>query len=218
MKPCITLVTLAVEDLSRAVQFYRNGLGLETEGIVGEEFENGAVAFFDLEHGLRLALWQRSSLARDAGLPQDPPSTTDACLAHNVAEPAEVDAVVAEVERAGGTVVKRPHKTFYGGYAAYFKDLDAHLWEVAWNPQMLPASPGDPLAPLPQIAPGRYRHYKGGEYEVVGVARHSETLEPLVVYKPLYNDSGLWVRPHGMFTGEVTVDGRVRRRFERVAE
>lgn len=74
----------------------------------------------------------------------------------------------------------------------------------------------DDLPPLPQTPTGRYRHYKGGEYEVVGVARHSETLEPLVVYRPLYNASGLWVRPHGMFFEEVEIDGVNRPRFARV--
>ena len=75
----------------------------------------------------------------------------------------------------------------------------------------------DDLAPLPAAAPGRYRHYKGGEYEVIGVARHSETHEPLVVYRPLYNDSGLWVRPHAMFFGQVLVNGQWEARFARVA-
>ncbi len=74
----------------------------------------------------------------------------------------------------------------------------------------------DDLHPLPPTPTGRYRHYKGGEYEVIGVARHSETLEPLVVYRPLYNDSGLWVRPHAMFFGELEVDGRQTRRFSPV--
>lgn len=69
------------------------------------------------------------------------------------------------------------------------------------------------LPPLPDARPGRYRHYKGGEYEVVGVARHSETLEPMVVYRPLVNASGLWVRPHAMFFEDVEVDGRRRPRF-----
>ncbi|MFG6430954.1 DUF1653 domain-containing protein [Roseateles sp. LYH14W] len=73
------------------------------------------------------------------------------------------------------------------------------------------------LPPLPAIAPGRYRHYKGLDYEVMGVARHSETLEALVVYRPLYNDSGWWVRPFDMFTGTLEVDGVVRKRFERIA-
>jgi len=75
----------------------------------------------------------------------------------------------------------------------------------------------DDLPPLPAIAPGRYRHYKGLEYEVMGVARHSETLEALVVYRPLYNDSGWWVRPYDMFTGTLEVDGVVRQRFEHMA-
>ena len=69
------------------------------------------------------------------------------------------------------------------------------------------------LPPLPSIAPGRYRHYKGGEYEVLATARHSETLEVVVVYRPLYNDSGLWVRPHAMFFGDVEIDGRRQPRF-----
>ena len=69
------------------------------------------------------------------------------------------------------------------------------------------------LPSLPETCLGRYRHYKGGEYEVVGVARHSETLEPLVVYRPLYNASGLWVRPHAMFFEHVSLDGKLQPRF-----
>jgi hypothetical protein len=138
MKPRITLVTLGVDDLKRAVAFYRDGLGFNTEGIVGEQFENGAVAFFDLESGLRLALWPRQSLAKDSGLPPGVRSATEFALAHNVSSPAEADAVMAEVQRAGGTIVKPAQKTVWGGYAGYFQDLDGHLWEVAWNPEMLP--------------------------------------------------------------------------------
>jgi hypothetical protein len=74
----------------------------------------------------------------------------------------------------------------------------------------------DDLPPLPDTPTGRYRHYKGGEYEVIGVARHSETLEPLVVYRPLYNASGLWVRPHAMFFGSLDVDGVAVARFEHI--
>jgi hypothetical protein len=73
------------------------------------------------------------------------------------------------------------------------------------------------LSPLPSIPLGKYRHYKGGEYEVLGVVRHSESLEPMVLYKPLYNDSGLWARPFAMFAGEVEVDGKKRQRFAFVA-
>lgn len=74
----------------------------------------------------------------------------------------------------------------------------------------------DDLPPLPDTTPGRYRHYKGGEYEVIGVARHSETHEPLVVYRPLYKNSGWWVRPHAMFFEDIEVDGRRQPRFVRI--
>jgi len=72
------------------------------------------------------------------------------------------------------------------------------------------------LPPLPDTPTGRYRHHKGGEYEVIGVTRHSETLEALVIYRPLYNQTGLWARPHAMFFGEIEVDGRWRPRFARI--
>jgi catechol 2,3-dioxygenase-like lactoylglutathione lyase family enzyme len=138
VKPRITLVTLGVDDLERVVRFYRDGLGLYTEGIVGQEFEYGAVAFFELQPGLRLALWPRTSLAQDTGLPAGPPSATEFSLAHNVAAKAEVDAVMAQATAAGAVIVKPAQETFYGGYAGYFQDPDKHLWEVAWNPRLLP--------------------------------------------------------------------------------
>jgi len=72
-------------------------------------------------------------------------------------------------------------------------------------------------APLPETPVGRYRHYKGGEYEVLGVVRHSETLEPLVLYRPLYDQPDLWVRPYAMFFEAVEVDGLRKPRFERLA-
>jgi len=139
MQPRITFITLTVDDLERAVRFYRDGLGLATQGIVGEEFEHGAVAFFDLAHGLRLALWPRASLAHDSGLPVGPRSSTEVCLAHNVAAREEVDTVMAQAKQAGAAFVKTAHDTFWGGYAGYFQDPDGHLWEVAFNPQLLPA-------------------------------------------------------------------------------
>ena len=74
----------------------------------------------------------------------------------------------------------------------------------------------DDLAPLPELAPGRYRHHKGGEYEVLGVVRHSETLEPLVLYRALYGQMGLWVRPAAMFSERIHIDGHSRLRFEKV--
>jgi hypothetical protein len=138
MKPRITLITLAVDDLERAVRFYRDGLGLPTEGIVGQQFEHGAVAFFDLAHGLRLALWPRASLAHEAGLPLGTRSATEFCLAHNVASQEEVDTVMAQATRAGATIVKPAGATFWGGHAGYFQDPDGHLWEIAFNPELPP--------------------------------------------------------------------------------
>jgi catechol 2,3-dioxygenase-like lactoylglutathione lyase family enzyme len=135
MQARITVITLGVDDLERAVAFYRDGLGLKTEGIVGTEFEHGAVAFFDLQAGLRLALWPCVSLAHDAGLPVGLPSATDISLGHNVASKAEVDAVMEQAVRAGAQIVKPAQETFWGGYAGYFHDPDQHLWEVVWNPQ-----------------------------------------------------------------------------------
>lgn len=139
MKARVTLITLGVDDLDRSLQFYRDGLGLETEGIIGEQFEHGAVAFFELEGGLKLALWPRSSLAHDSGLAQERPSATEFSLGHNVSSKAEVDAVMQQAQEAGAVIVKAAEDTFWGGYAGYFQDPDKHLWEVAWNPQMLPA-------------------------------------------------------------------------------
>ncbi|MDH1265654.1 VOC family protein [Pseudomonas sp. GD03944] len=138
MKPRISLITLAVDDLDRAVRFYRDGLGLPTDGIVGTEFENGAVAFFDLQAGLRLGLWPRTSLAADSGLPPSKAGAPGMSLAHNVASRDEVDAVMTQAAAAGGTLVKPAQETFWGGYAGYFQDPDQHLWEVAWNPEDLP--------------------------------------------------------------------------------
>lgn len=134
MKPRITLVTLGVDDLEAAVRFYRDGLGLRTDGIVGAEFEHGAVAFFELQGGLKLALWPRESIARDAGISPGNRSATEFALAHNVPSREEVDGVMEQARRAGAAVVKPAGDTFWGGYAGYFQDPDGHLWEVAWNP------------------------------------------------------------------------------------
>jgi hypothetical protein len=134
MKPRITLVTLGVDDLEKSLRFYRDGLGLKTEGIVGTNFEHGAVAFFELQAGLKLAIWPRKSIAHDSGLPLGGPSATEFALGHNVSSKAEVDMVMEQAGRAGAVIVKPAHETFWGGYAGYFQDPDQHLWEVAWNP------------------------------------------------------------------------------------
>lgn len=138
MKPRITVLTLGVDDLERAVAFYRDGLGLATQGIVGTEFEHGAVAFFDLQAGLKLALWPRASIAHDSGLSIGAASSTECTIGHNVASKQEVDAVMAQAAGAGAAIVKPAHDTFWGGYAGYFQDPDGHLWEAVWNPQFDP--------------------------------------------------------------------------------
>jgi catechol 2,3-dioxygenase-like lactoylglutathione lyase family enzyme len=135
MRPRVTLITLGVDDLERAVAFYRDGLGLKTQGIVGTEFEHGAVAFFDLQKGLKLALWPRKSIAHDAGVAVAGASETHFTIGHNVSSKREVDEVMKQAKRAGARIVKPAQDTFWGGYAGYFEDPDAHLWEVAWNPQ-----------------------------------------------------------------------------------
>ena len=134
MKPRITLITLGVDDLELSLAFYRDGLGLKTEGIIGTQYEHGAVVFFDLQGGCKLALWPRKSIAHDTGLLASAPSPTDFTIAHNVSSKEEVDAVMDEARRAGAVIVKAAHTTFYGGYAGYFQAPDRHVWEVAWNP------------------------------------------------------------------------------------
>lgn len=136
MRPYISLITLGVENLDRAVAFYRDGLGLPSSGIMGTEFEIGAVALFELQHGLKLAVWPRTSLAADTGLPLQPGSPTSFSLAHNVSSEAEVNEVMAQALEAGARIVKPAQSTFWGGYAGYFQDPDGHLWEVAFNPDM----------------------------------------------------------------------------------
>lgn len=135
MQARITVITLGVDDLDNSVRFYRDGLGLSTQGIIGTEFEHGAVAFFDLQAGVKLALWPRTSLAHDTGIPLAPPSATEFTLGHNVSSKQEVDAVMEQAKNAGASIVKAAHDTFWGGYAGYFADPDQHLWEVVWNPQ-----------------------------------------------------------------------------------
>jgi len=135
MKPRVSLITICVDDLERSLRFYREGLGLKTDGIIGTEFEYGAVVFFDLQGGLKLALWPRKSVAHDTGLPLGKPSATEFTIGHNVSSKAEVDAVMEQARKAGAGIVKPAQDAFWGGYSGYFQDPDGHLWEVAWNPQ-----------------------------------------------------------------------------------
>ncbi|MBN9410624.1 MAG: VOC family protein [Burkholderiales bacterium] len=136
MQPRLTVLTLGVADLERAVAFYRDGLGWPTQGIVGADLPDGAVAFFNLQSGLKLALWPRRSIAADTGLAEQPASATELTLGHNVDSQAEVDAIMERAMRAGAAVVKPAGKTFYGGYAGYFQDPDGHVWEAVFNPDL----------------------------------------------------------------------------------
>jgi catechol 2,3-dioxygenase-like lactoylglutathione lyase family enzyme len=135
MKARITVITLGVNDLEEALRFYHNGLGFPTDGIIGRELEFGAVVFMELQPGLRLALWPRSSIGHDTGIAVGPVSPTEMTIGHNVPSKPEVDAVMAKAKAAGAVIVKPAHETFWGGYSGYIQDPDSHLWEVVWNPQ-----------------------------------------------------------------------------------
>ncbi|UOQ42870.1 VOC family protein [Halobacillus salinarum] len=134
MKPKITVVTLGVENLEKAVAFYKEGLGFPTKGIIGEEFDQGAVAFFDLHEGLKLAVWHRENIASEAKIPLTPSSAAAFTIGHNVASKNEVNQVMEEAEKAGAVITDPAHETFWGGYSGHFQDLDGHVWEVVWNP------------------------------------------------------------------------------------
>jgi uncharacterized protein len=134
MKPRITVITLGVDDLEKALAFYRDGLGLPTEGIVGKEFEHGAVAFFELQGGLKLAIWKREDIAYETKVTPTPKSPTEFTIGHNVNSKVEVDRVLEQAAKAGATITDPAHDTFWGGYSGHFQDPDGHLWEVVWNP------------------------------------------------------------------------------------
>jgi len=134
MKPTLTVITLGVDDLERSLAFYRDGLGLTTEGIIGAEFEHGAVVFIQLNGGVTLALWPRTSLAAEANVPLAPPSSSELTLGHNVASRERVDEVMAEAAAAGAVIADPAHDRAWGGYSGHFQDPDGHVWEVAWNP------------------------------------------------------------------------------------
>lgn len=142
MRPRIHVVTLAVDDLDRALKFYRDGLGLESRGVVGREFagddENaaGAIAIFQLHGGLMLALYPRTELAKDARVPLEPPQSGAFSLGHAVGSREEVDALLAAAQAAGATLTEEPRDRPWGIYSGYFRDPDGHLWEVIWDPAL----------------------------------------------------------------------------------
>lgn len=134
MNPHITVLSLGVDDLDAALRFYRDGLGLETPGVIGEEIEGGAVVFIRLQANLTLALYPRVSIARDAGIDVSARSSTEMTLGHNVSSPAAVDAVIEQARAAGAPLVDEGRQRPWGGYSGHFKDPDGHLWEIVYNP------------------------------------------------------------------------------------
>ncbi len=134
MKPYLNILTVGVNDLEKSQEFYQNAFGWKTKGIVGTEFENGAIVVFNLNHGMMLSLYERKNLAWDSGLEQQPESATEFSIGHFVNTDREVDAIMEQAEKAGAKVIKPAQQTFWGGYAGYFKDIDGHLWEIGHNP------------------------------------------------------------------------------------
>jgi uncharacterized protein len=134
MRPRIKVITLAVADLERSLAFYRDGLGFPTEGIVGTEYEDGAVVLFNMNDDLILALYPREALAKDAKVSVSPTSPSEFSIGHVVRSKAEVDAIMKQASEAGARITDAARDRFWGGYSGYFQDLDGHLWEIAWNP------------------------------------------------------------------------------------
>ncbi len=141
MEPQIHVITLAVADLDRALAFYREGLGLDSTGVIGTEFvgddENpaGDIVLFHLDGGLTLALYPRTELAKDAAIPSGPPKSGEFSLGHLVPSRQDVDALLTRAEAAGATPTAPPHDRPWGIYSGYFRDPDGHLWEIIWNPR-----------------------------------------------------------------------------------
>jgi catechol 2,3-dioxygenase-like lactoylglutathione lyase family enzyme len=146
MDPRIDVITLAVADLDRALSFYRDGLGLESEGVIATEYVGdestpaGATALFKLRGGLIMSIYPRIDLAKDADVPLGPPKTGEFSIGHLVSSREEVDNLLARAQSAGAVPTNRPHDRPWGIYSGYFRDPDGHLWEVIWNPRMLPQS------------------------------------------------------------------------------
>jgi len=143
MRPHIDVVTLAVADLDRALAFYR-ALGLESDGVIATEYAGdedtpaGAIALFPLAGCLLLAIYPRSELAKDVGIPAGPPHSGEFSLGHLVATRAEVDSLLGRAAEVGATLAEQAHEPPWGIYSGYFRDPDGHLWEVIWNPRRPP--------------------------------------------------------------------------------
>ena len=140
MEPRIHMITLAVGDLERALEFYR-ALGLDSPGVIGTEFAgddtnpSGTAAMFELDGGLTLSLYPRSELAKDANVAFGPPKTGEFSIGQTVASKSDVDALLAKAKSAGASLTDEPHDRPWGIYSGYFRDPDGHLWEIIWNPR-----------------------------------------------------------------------------------
>lgn len=142
MRPQIHVITLAVDDLDRALEFYRDGLGLQTtRGVIGTEFAGddstpaGATVMFQLEGGITLALYPRTELAKDASVALGPPKSGEFSIGQIVSSRDEVDALLAQAKDAGALVTDEAHERPWGIYSGYYRDPDGHLWEIIWSPR-----------------------------------------------------------------------------------
>ena len=133
-----TILTLGVDDLEKSFKFYHDGMGLASKGIIGKEFEHGEVVFFGLKNGMILALYSKDNLAWDSRLNKDKPSSTEFSIGYTTRNEAEVDSIMEQAKKAGAKIARPAHKTFWGGYSGYFQDPDGHLWEIAYNPNLIP--------------------------------------------------------------------------------
>jgi predicted lactoylglutathione lyase len=138
MESRFTILTLGVDNLEKSYKFYHEGMGLPSQGIVGKEFEHGEVAFFDLQHGMKLALYSRANLAWDSKVEAEKSAATEFSIGYTVRSKEEVDTILAKAKKAGAKIPKPAQTAFWGGYSGYFQDLDGHLWEIAWNPNLMP--------------------------------------------------------------------------------
>ena len=135
MRPRIKVLTLGVSDLEQSLAFYRDGLGLPTEGIIGQEFEHGSVVFLNMNNDLILALYPSDYLSEDASIEATQQRLGAVSIGHVVNSREEVDQVMEQAVQAGAVVTDAARDRFWGGYSGYFHDPDGHLWEIAWNPQ-----------------------------------------------------------------------------------
>ncbi|MBI1388505.1 MAG: VOC family protein [bacterium] len=128
MKPTLSVITLGVADMRRAIDFYKNRLGWPTRAA-----DDAGIAFFQL-NGIILALYPRVALADEANVSASGAGFSGVTLSHNVASREEVDQVLFQAERAGASIVKPACDASWGGYSSFFADPDGYLWEVVHNP------------------------------------------------------------------------------------